>query len=177
MRTGLALGGRDPAGLWQPSDAELAEIAALAPSEGDFLRYVSGAWVLRSAAQMAALSDFTDKFAATKNGGLEAFYDAGNSGTAQTIDLANGNWQKSTLTGNCTYTFTGATSGKACSLLLSVVQDGTGSRAVTWPASVKWPGGTIPTLGTAASAFNLVSFVTRDGGTTWYGALVGASFA
>jgi hypothetical protein len=41
---------------------------------------------------------------------------------------------------------------------LKVIQDATGSRAVTWPASVKWPSGTAPTLSTAANAIDIVTF-------------------
>jgi len=82
--------------------------------------------------------------------------DNGNSSTADTIDWGAGNNHKSTLTGNCTYTFT-APAGPAF-LSLKVIQDATGSRAVTWPASVKWPSGTAPTLSTAANAIDIVTF-------------------
>ena len=82
--------------------------------------------------------------------------DNGNSSTADTIDWTAGNKQKSTLTGNCTFTFT-APSGP-CNLILKLVQDGTGSRTVTWPATVKWPEGTAPTLSTAANSVDIVSF-------------------
>ena len=68
--------------------------------------------------------------------------DDGNSGTADTIDWGAGNKHKSTLTGNVTYTFTAP--GGSCNLILVLVQDATGSRTATWPATVKWPGGTAP---------------------------------
>jgi hypothetical protein len=82
--------------------------------------------------------------------------DNGNSSTADTIDWTAGQKQKSTLTGVCTYTFT-APSGP-CNLLLKLVQGGSGSYTVTWPASVKWPGGTAPTLSTAVGAVDIVTF-------------------
>lgn len=82
-------------------------------------------------------------------------YDNGNSSTADTIDWGQGNFQKSTLTGNCTYTFT-APSGPA-RLTLRILT-GSGSFAVTWPASVKWSGGTAPTITTTASKADLVTF-------------------
>jgi hypothetical protein len=82
--------------------------------------------------------------------------DNGNSSTADTIDWGAGLKQKSTLTGNCTYTFT-APAGP-CNLLLRLIQDGTGSRTVTWPAAVKWSGGAAPTLTTTASAVDIISF-------------------
>jgi len=92
---------------------------------------------------------------------FNAIYDNGNSGTSKTIDWNNGNKQKITLTGNCTLTFT-APSGP-CSLQLIVVQDGTGGRTLTYPASVKWAGGSPITLSTAANSVDIVSFL-YDGG-------------
>jgi hypothetical protein len=44
-----------------------------------------------------------------------------------------------------------------------------GSETLTWPASVEWPGGTQPTL--TVGGVDLLTFYTRDGGTTWRGAL------
>jgi len=83
-------------------------------------------------------------------------YDNGNSSTAKTISFDNGQNQKVTLTGNCTFTFTAPTS--IGTFKLKLIQDGTGSRTVTWPATVKWPGGTAPTLTTDASAIDIISF-------------------
>ena len=104
------------------------------------------------------------------NGGGETFFDAGNSGTSATLNLANGNVQKLTLTGNCTITLTSPASGAFRSLLLYVFQDGTGSRTITWPASVKWGTAGAPTLSTGASKMDKILLDTVDGGTTWYGA-------
>lgn len=99
----------------------------------------------------------------------EAYFDGevdnGNSSTADTIDWTAGNKQKITLTGNCTFTFTDPSG--PCNLILKLIQDGTGSRTVTWPATVKWPEGTAPTLSTAASSVDIVSFYWD--GTNYYG--------
>jgi hypothetical protein len=70
------------------------------------------------------------------------------------------------LTAACTLTFPTAAFGK--SFTLALVQDATGSRTVTWPASVKWPGGTAPTLTTTANKTDVFSFVCVDG-TNWIG--------
>jgi hypothetical protein len=77
-------------------------------------------------------------------------FNNGNSSTSLTIDWNKGNKQRTTLTGNCTFTFTAPTTGVA-NLMLKLIQDGTGSRTVTWPATVKWPGGSAPTLTTTAT--------------------------
>lgn len=92
--------------------------------------------------------------------------DNGNSSTADTIDWTKSNHQKSTLTGNCTFTFT-APNGP-CMLSLKLVQDATGSRTVTWPAAVHWTDGTAPTLTATASKVDIITFYYD--GTTYFGA-------
>lgn len=57
---------------------------------------------------------------------------------------------------NETFTFTAPT--HACNLLLILKQDGTGSRTATWPATVKWPAATAPTLTTGANKIDIVTF-------------------
>jgi len=95
-----------------------------------------------------------------------------NTSTAYTIDLAGGSVQVLTLTGNCTFTFPTATAGKGLTILLK--QDGTGSRTVTWPASVKWPAGTAPTVTATASKLDRYTFVAD--GSNWYGSNAGQNY-
>ena len=96
----------------------------------------------------------TDFVAKTVTFGTE--YDNGNSGTSKIIAWNNGQKQKITLTGNCTFTFTAPTG--AGSFLLKLIQDGNGSRLVTWPGTVDWiGGGTAPTLTTTAAAVDFVA--------------------
>lgn len=80
----------------------------------------------------------------------------GNSGSSQTINWNNGNVQKLTLTANCTITLSNPKNGGR--YLLILVQDATGGRSVTWPSSVKWPGGTAPTL-SGASKVDVITLV------------------
>jgi hypothetical protein len=94
-----------------------------------------------------------------------------NSSTAITIDLANGTVQIITLTGNATITMPTATSGK--SFIMFLKQDGTGSRTVTW-STVKWAGGTNPTITATASRQDIYSFFAD--GTNWYGVVVGQNY-
>jgi len=95
-----------------------------------------------------------------------------NTSTAYTINIANGTVQILTLTGNCTYTFPTPVAGKSFTLLQK--QDGTGSRTVTWPATVKWPGGTAPTI--TATASKLDKFIFTSDGTNWYGSNAGQNY-
>ena len=110
-------------------------------------------------------------------GGQETvFTDTSNTG-AVTLNLSSGNVFNLTLTGNVTFTFSGATSGKACSFTIYLRQDATGSRIVTWPGSVNWSGAASPALSTAANSVDIVVFESIDGGTNWFGSLVGTAFA
>ena len=43
-----------------------------------------------------------------------------------------------------------------------IVQDGTGSRTLTWGTSWEFPAGTAPTLSTAASAVDRVDYIVRS---------------
>ena len=79
----------------------------------------------------------------------------GNSAAAKTIDWGNGNNQSLVLTANCTLTF--ATPLSAGFYFLRLVQDGTGSRTITWP-TVKWGGAVAPTLTVTAAKQDFISF-------------------
>ena len=94
-----------------------------------------------------------------------------NSGTAITIALTNGTVQIITLTGNATITMPTATSGK--SFIMYLKQDATGSRTVTW-STVKWAGGTAPTITSTASRQDILSFFAD--GTSWFGVVVGQNY-
>ena len=93
-------------------------------------------------------------------------YANGDSGNSITIDWGNGQKQSITLTGApCTFTFT-APAGCG-NFLLKVTQGTGGSKTATWPGTVKWPGGTAPTLSTTAADIDIVSFFYD--GTNYYG--------
>ena len=95
-----------------------------------------------------------------------------NTGTAYTIDLANGTMQFLTLTGNCTYTFPTPTVGKSFTLIQK--QDATGGRSVTWAATVKFPGGTNPTITSTANKTDVFSFLAD--GTNWIARTIGQNY-
>jgi hypothetical protein len=85
-----------------------------------------------------------------------------------TPDVANGNIQTVTLTGNVTLSaFTNPIAGQ--SLTLFVVQDATGSRTLT--STMKFAGGS-KTLSTAASSIDIIA-VYYDG-TNYYATLTKA---
>jgi hypothetical protein len=94
-----------------------------------------------------------------------------NSSTAITLALTNGTVQIITLTGNATITMPTAVSGK--SFIMYLKQDATGSRTVTW-STVKWAGGTAPTITSTASRQDILSFFSD--GTNWFGVVVGQNY-
>ncbi len=94
--------------------------------------------------------------------------DEGNSSTSIDLDLSLGASVKVTMTGNATFTFSNPTTGGA--YLIKLVQDATGTRTVTWPATVKWSGGTAPTLTTTATYIDIINLYYD--GTNYYGSSV-----
>lgn len=105
------------------------------------------------------------------DGFTEEVYSA-DSGSAITLDLANGGVQEITLTANTTITMPTASTGK--SFTLSAKQDTTGSRTITW-STVNWSSATAPTLTTTASYKDIFQFLAI--GTTWYGWVVSQNHA
>lgn len=77
-------------------------------------------------------------------------------GATLTWDLNSGLVARVTLAGN--RTMAAPLNLRVGTFLLTVIQDGTGSRTITWNAAFKWAGGTAPTLTTTAAAKDVLSF-------------------
>ncbi|MGH3609142.1 MAG: hypothetical protein ACRDRD_13765 [Pseudonocardiaceae bacterium] len=108
----------------------------------------------------------------THAGGVTETADVISASTAsQALDLTLGTVFDVTLAvATTTFSFTNPVGGGAVnSFTLWLRQDGTGGRAVVWPASVKWPSGLAPTISTGINKLDVYSFSSRDGGTTWLG--------
>jgi len=91
----------------------------------------------------------------------------GTGGGTQDIDLTAGNVVTATVdTSTNTFTFSNpSATGKCCSFTLILTNGG--SQTVNWPSSVDWEDGTAPTL--TSSGVDILSFMTVDAGTRWYG--------
>lgn len=107
----------------------------------------------------------------TSGGGREDINTIASSGSAVTLDLTLGNVQDITLTANAvSLTLTGQISSKACSVTAFFRQDSIGGRSISpWPTSILWPGNNEPIFTTVPNGFDVVNFVTLDGGTSWMG--------
>ena len=107
------------------------------------------------------------------NGTIEEVTSITSSSNAATLDLQDGNVFEHDLTENVTYTFSNpAASGRASCFILKVIQGST-ARTITWPSSVDWNAATAPTLSTTDNAVDVFGFITIDGGTTYYGFVLG----
>ena len=96
---------------------------------------------------------------------------------SQTIDFSLGSVQQITLNTSSAITFKNVPAAGVASMTLYITQGTGGSFLITWPTGTLWPGGTIPTLSTAAGAEDDVVLATINGGTTWRGYLAGKGMA
>lgn len=96
-------------------------------------------------------------------------------GPTQAIDYALGKHCQLTLTGNVTLSFTGwPADDYLARLTIEVVN--TGSFSITWPAAVKWAGGSVGANTIGAGKLDTFIFTTIDAGTTIKGHVAGVDF-
>jgi len=104
-----------------------------------------------------AKTDVAQTFTASQRGEITTLTSA----TTVTPDFAASN--NFTLTLAHTMDFanpTNCTPGQSGSIFL--VQDGTGSRVITWGSYFDWAGGTAPTLSTAAGSVDRLDYIVRS---------------
>ena len=91
------------------------------------------------------------------------------------IDMVYGNVVTATIvTGATTLNFINPpATGKAGTITLFLTNGG--SQTVTWDPQIDWAGGTAPTL--TAAGIDILTFITQDEGTTWYGFAAGLAMA
>jgi hypothetical protein len=95
----------------------------------------------------------------------ESLVAIGNTGTAQTLSLTGGTVQTATLTGNCVFTMPAVVPGKSTSFVL-LLNTGAGGFTATF-TGVKWDSGGAPTITTAASKMDRLTFLSA--GVEWFG--------
>lgn len=82
-------------------------------------------------------------------------------GATVTFDLST-SLHTVTLGGNRTLALSNETVGQT--FVIRLVQDGTGSRTVTWFTTIKWAGGSAPTLTTTADKTDVFGFICTSAG-------------
>ena len=87
-----------------------------------------------------------------------------------TFDLNVANTHTVTLGDNRTLAISNETAGQK--FIINLVQDGTGSRTVTWFSTIKWAGGSAPTLTTTANKADSFGFLCT-GTDAYYGFVIG----
>jgi hypothetical protein len=79
------------------------------------------------------------------------------------IDCSAGNYFTKTISGNSTFTFSNVPSG-AYGMIVEIENT---SGTITWPAAVKFPNDTAPSLSTGKT--HVFVFITDDSGSRWRG--------
>ena len=100
------------------------------------------------------------------------------SSSALTLDLTNSQVFTVALNSNIstlTISNPDPRTNTAQGFTLILTADGT-ARTISWPGSVKWPSGTGPTLTSTNNKVDILSFLSPDNGTTWYGFTGGQNF-
>lgn len=173
----IPLGGFKLTGLGAPNSTndalafgQAATVTTLTASVG-LIVPLTGLLKGNGASAVTAATAGTDyvspSVAATLNLGLTQTGSTKQSVTAMAaldIDLSANDFFTKSISTNSTFTFSNATASVAQAFILQLTIS---SAAIpTWPASVTWAGGVVPTFGNGRS---LIGFVTMNGGTTWTG--------
>ncbi len=80
------------------------------------------------------------------------------------IDCSLGNYFRATVNGNVAFTFANTPASRAYSFVLEVTHT---TGIITWPASVRWPEQTPPSVSTGRT--HIFTFTTSNGGAIWRG--------
>lgn len=97
-----------------------------------------------------------------------------------TVDLSAGTVFDVTLNANVSsFTISNPIASRVNSFTVYMNQDATGSRTVTWSftgKTIKWAAGLSPTITATANKTDVITFVSKDGGSTWFGFVGGQNY-
>jgi hypothetical protein len=117
-----------------------------------------------------AINDvFTEQHTATGNHKV-LDWNTVTDGATVTFDLTTYKKHRVTLGGNRTLALSNVSNGDT--FIISLIQDGTGSRTVTWFSTIKWADGVTPTLTTTINKADVFGFIQISTG-NYYGFIVG----
>ena len=98
------------------------------------------------------------------------------SSNALTLDLETGNVFRVTLNANVTSLTISNPPASGTAGSFTLILDITGAFTITWPAAIKWANGTSPTLTTTNGKRDIITFMTTNAGTEWFGFAAGLNF-
>ena len=97
-----------------------------------------------------------------------------------TIDLSTGTTFNILLTANVTsFNILNYVDNKANSFIIFPKQDGAGGKSVVWSftgKTLKWSAGNAPSVSSGAGQEDVMTFISNNGGNTWYGFIGGQNF-
>jgi hypothetical protein len=129
-----------------------------------------------NAAKLATTATGVDVTGAVKPTTYQETYVSKSAASTVTCDLATANHFAVTIAANTTFAFSNPpSSGTSYAFTLIITQHST-AVTLTWPSTVDWAGGSAPDAA-AADEVQAYGFITRDGGTTYYGFLGGTAIA
>jgi hypothetical protein len=94
-------------------------------------------------------------------------------GGSATLDLSTANNFRRQFSGTSTITISNPPASNAFGFTFTMVN--AGGYSITWPASVDWVNGSAPILTSVGT--DVLSFFTFNGGTTYYGFVVGKNMS
>ena len=149
-------------------NADIGDGAAIAASKLASTLDLSGKTVTLPAGQAISRPVLT--------GVREAIVNTGTVSGTQTLNLNSGNIFQIKPNGAITIAFSNVpASGTFVGVLIRHEGDGT-ARTYTWPVTTKWAYGEAPTTTSANGKFDLLSLFTYDGGTTYFGQILGQNY-
>lgn len=145
---------------------DLSNVSSSSPTAGDILRYDGTNWVEENPELISTINTTTANRAVSLNyNDAQSFVVNMQSSQLHTVTFDN--WPTTNplrvLTATMVMKFPG-TGGYAT------------SASVQWPSTVKWPGGTAPTITNKTGATDIFSFVSYDNGASWLGFTGGQEF-
>ena len=176
-------------GLWQNITfavtlASLSDVALTSLSTGDVLTWDGTHWVNQADALPLNITTPTTGQTLVYNSSAGKWvnsnyldpplYNIGNVTGSITVDLGTSQAIQMTLTGNVTIaSFTMPALTGFMRRVINVFN--TGAYTLTWPSSVKWPGGTIPTMTPGSGKYDTYVLHSNDGFAI-YGDVVGQDY-
>jgi hypothetical protein len=153
------------------------------PALNQVLTYNGSQWVNSSNITQVSATGFYAASAELSSVKLTKYYESRTEPTitasALTLNLNNSQIFNITLNSNIssiTIQNTANVDNTAQGFTLAITYGAT-ARTISWPASIKWPGGSAPVLTNSNSKTDIFSFVTLNKGSSWLGFISGQNYS